>query len=76
MINVAARGVNDKNYDTVEQSQSLQPQFVVSVALVFTGNGEALKHRVAAYEVKAMLIDIGFTFYFIKADHYQIVDAI
>ena len=76
MVNVAARGMHHEHDDSSQHPQCLQSQLSVSVAPVFTGDGEALEYRGAVNKVDAVLTNVGLSLGFVVSDHKQIVDAI
>ena len=76
VVNVAARGMHHEHDDSSQHPQCLQSQLSVSVAPVFTGDGEALEYRGAVNKVDAVLTNVGLSLGFVVSDHKQIVDAI
>jgi hypothetical protein len=75
VIGLAARGMHHEHHHAVPQANGLEARLAIRTAFILAANREAREDRLGANEIKAMLGEIGEAFFFVVANHGQIVDA-
>ena len=68
MRSTGALGVNQHNHLTVQDAETNQTNLTVIFPFVFARNREVIPNRIAANEIKSMILNVQFAFGFIPSE--------